>query len=186
MPGAKGQAALLSGEGTESLWGPNCSKAQGQGGRRTFVKSFGPGEDQTGAEMVLGPPPCQSPELCPWCWPRRWTGNAGRTDPELGRGLLSHPPRHYRGTSQCMGRWAGRCSQPRGVTWGGETMGQGTFGPGSATASCDKKTPPAPSPMSWPQGAAEEGKGFHWDPWDLGFSPKPSVGNGDNNCVVST
>lgn len=63
MPGANGQAAPLSGEGTESLWSPKCSKAQG--GRRTFVKSFGPGEGQTGAEMVLGLPPCQTPELCP-------------------------------------------------------------------------------------------------------------------------
>lgn len=57
---------------------------------------------------------------------------------------------------------------------GWKTMGQGSLGPGLATASCDKKHPPPP--MSRPQGAAEEGKGFCWDPWDSAPNPHLEMG----------
>ena len=173
-----GQAALLSGEGAESLQGPGCSKAQVRWGRGTFIKSFSPGEGQAGAGIPLGPPQCQSPELCPCCWPRRGTGDTGRTDPELGEGLLSHPPRtpqrHPPRTTAKHG-WMfkhGRCSQPRGVTWSGRIMGRGSLGPGSATARCDKKPPP---PCAGPRELHRRGRDFTGIPGTSGSALNPHL-----------
>lgn len=102
--------------------------------------------------------------------PRAWRG-AAEPSP---RTLQGHQPVHGQ-----VGREV--FTAPWGyVGWGDH----GPLGQAQLQQAVTKKLPPRPHVLA--QGAAEEGKGFHWDPWDLGFSPKPSAGNGDNNCVVST
>lgn len=66
---------------------------------------------------------------------------------------------------------------------GWEDHGTGELGAKLGYSKLLQETSPT---MSWPQGAAEEGKGFRWDHWDLRLSPEPSLGNGDDDHVVST
>lgn len=134
VPGARGQAAPLPGEGAESLRGPGCHKAQGQGGRRTLIESVSPGGRgrQASAEMSLGPPQCQSPALPSvltqtWGWqhhknrPRAWSRDA-EPPPRT-------PPRNpTKNNSRAQAEGQGGVHSPEGLHGVGGPWDRGTWG----------------------------------------------------------